>query len=105
MCGYMAPALVRNSEDLIEYWVKDSSTVDPKAKKGYAERFIHGELFRKYPEVNCVVHSHAEEVLPYVVAAGIPLMPVFHMAGFLGNATHTQATRTRHSCYIMGLTI
>lgn len=80
----MAPALVTSSADLIEYWVNDSSTVDPNARKGYVERFIHGEIFRQYPEVNCVVHSHAEAVLPYVAAINIPMMPVFHMAGFLG---------------------
>jgi len=33
--------------------------------------------------VNCVIHSHAEAVLPYVTS-GVPLLPVFHMAGFLG---------------------
>jgi ribulose-5-phosphate 4-epimerase/fuculose-1-phosphate aldolase len=83
ICGYTAPALVTSSDDLIEYWVKDSSTVDPNAKKGYSERFIHGEIFRMFPGVNCVVHSHAQAVLPYVTS-GVPLLPVFHMAGFLG---------------------
>lgn len=34
MSGYMAPALVKSSDDLIEYYVEDSSTVDPNAKKG-----------------------------------------------------------------------
>jgi ribulose-5-phosphate 4-epimerase/fuculose-1-phosphate aldolase len=33
--------------------------------------------------VQCVIHSHAEDVLPYVVS-GVPLRPVYHMAGFLG---------------------
>lgn len=79
----MAPGIVSTQDDLIEYYVKDSSTVDPKAKKGYSERFIHGELFRMYPSINSVVHSHAEEVLPYVTS-GVPLKPIFHMAGFLG---------------------
>jgi ribulose-5-phosphate 4-epimerase/fuculose-1-phosphate aldolase len=83
MCGYMAPGVVSGSEDLIEYYVSDGSTVDPKAKKGYSERFIHGEMFKKFPGVNCVIHSHAEAVLPYVTS-GVPLLPVFHMAGFLG---------------------
>jgi ribulose-5-phosphate 4-epimerase/fuculose-1-phosphate aldolase len=83
MCGYMAPGVVSSSEDLIEYYVADGSTVDPNAKKGYSERFIHGEMFKKFPSVNCVIHSHAEAVLPYVTS-GIPLLPVFHMAGFLG---------------------
>jgi ribulose-5-phosphate 4-epimerase/fuculose-1-phosphate aldolase len=75
MCGYMAPALVSSFGDLIEYWVDGSDPVDPNAKKGYSERFIHGEMFRRFPVVNCVVHSHAEEVLPYV-ANGVPLLPV-----------------------------
>jgi ribulose-5-phosphate 4-epimerase/fuculose-1-phosphate aldolase len=83
MCGYMAPGVVSSSEDLIEYYVADGSTVDPNAKKGYSERFIHGEMFKKFPAVNCVIHSHAEAVLPYVTS-GVPLLPVFHMAGFLG---------------------
>ena len=83
MCGYMAPGLVTSPDDLIEYWVKDSSPTSPLAKKGYSERFIHGEMFSKFPAVNCVVHSHAEAVLPYVTS-GVPLLPVFHMAGFLG---------------------
>ncbi len=97
MCGYMAPAIVTSSDDLIEYWVKDSSTVDPAAKKGYAERFIHGEMFRMFPSVNCVIHSHAEDVLPYVTS-GVPLMPVFHMAGFLGMLSYLSrcARRERH---------
>lgn len=30
-----------------------------------------------------MIHSHAEDVLPYVVS-GVPLRPVYHMAGFLG---------------------
>jgi len=58
--------------------------VEQNAKKGYSERFIHGEIFRMYPSVNCVIHSHAEAVLPYATS-GVPLVPLFHMAGFLGN--------------------
>jgi ribulose-5-phosphate 4-epimerase/fuculose-1-phosphate aldolase len=83
MCGYMAPALVASPSDLILYHVSDSSTVDPNAKKGYSERFIHGELYKRFPSVNCVIHSHAEDVLPYVVS-GVPMRAVYHMAGFLG---------------------
>jgi ribulose-5-phosphate 4-epimerase/fuculose-1-phosphate aldolase len=79
----MAPALVQGSSDLIEYYVDGSDTVDPNAKKGYSERFIHGEIFKKFPDVNCVIHSHADDVLPYVVS-GVPMKPVYHMAGFLG---------------------
>ena len=85
MCGYMPPALVENADDLIEYYVNGSATVDPYAKKGYSERFIHGEIYKRYPDVNCVVHSHAEAVLPYATST-VPLRPVYHMGGFLGHA-------------------
>ncbi|EXJ93399.1 hypothetical protein A1O1_01791 [Capronia coronata CBS 617.96] len=83
MCGFLAPALVSSPADLIVYHISDSSAVDPSAGRGYSERFIHGELYKRYPGVNCVIHSHAEEVLPYVVT-GVKLRAVYHMAGFLG---------------------
>ncbi|KAK4506309.1 hypothetical protein PRZ48_000039 [Zasmidium cellare] len=83
MCGYMPPALVQSEDDLIEYYVNGSDPVDKNAKNGYSERFIHGELFNKYPSIQCVVHSHAEAVLPYV-SSTVPLKPMFHMGGFLG---------------------
>lgn len=83
MAAYMAPALVKSAEDLVEYHVSDSEPVSPAAAKGYSERFIHGEIFRRFPHVSCVVHSHAQQVLPYVVA-DVLLQPVYHMAGFLG---------------------
>ena len=83
MCGYIPPALVETADDLIEYHVDGSAPVNPNAKKGYSERFIHGEIFKRFPEVQCVVHSHAEAVIPYV-ASTVPLQPMYHMAGFLG---------------------
>lgn len=79
----MPPALVESKDDLIEYFVDGSAPVDPKAKRGYSERLIRGELFKKYPFIQCVVHSHAEAVLSYV-SSSVPLKPMFHMRGFLG---------------------
>lgn len=83
MCGYMPPALVESADDLIEYWVDGSDPVDPNAENGYSERFIHGELFKRYPGAQSVVHSHAESVIPYV-SSTVPLLPMYHMSGFLG---------------------
>ncbi|KAI2486100.1 class II aldolase [Pyrenophora tritici-repentis] len=83
-----APALVKNVGDFISYWVSDSSPVDKDAPQGYSERFIHGELLRKFPKANCVVHSHSEDVIPFTLGHGteeaFPVRPVFHMAGFMG---------------------
>ncbi|TVY85055.1 Decarboxylase tropJ [Lachnellula suecica] len=83
MSGDKAPALVSSPSDLIEYHVGDSSPVDPSAKKGYQERFIHSELYKRYPEINSVVHSHSQAVLPYTMN-GVAMQPTFHIAGFLG---------------------
>ncbi|KAF2493397.1 arad-like aldolase/epimerase [Lophium mytilinum] len=88
MAGYLAPAVVSTPEDLIEYHIADGAPVDPNAKKGYSERFIHGEVFKRFPGVNCVIHSHSEAVIPFMVA-GVPLKPAFHMAGFLGSSVPT----------------
>lgn len=83
MSGDRAPALVSSFADLIEYHVSDSSPVNPKAKKGYQERFIHSEIYKRFPEVNSVIHSHSDAVLPYTVT-GVRMQPVFHIASFLG---------------------
>jgi ribulose-5-phosphate 4-epimerase/fuculose-1-phosphate aldolase len=45
------------------------------------------QIMKKYPDVNAVVHSHSEDVLPYTVIEQ-EVEPVYHMAGFLGTYTH-----------------
>lgn len=60
------------------------------APKGFAERFIHSEIYKKYHGVQSVVHAHAEAVLPFSISS-IPLRPVFHMAGVMGAYKQTQS--------------
>ena len=55
MSRSLAPALVSSREDLEEYRVADASPVNPDAPKGYAERFIHSEILKKYKGVNSVL--------------------------------------------------
>lgn len=84
MSRNMAPGTMSSPDDLIEYYVRDAEPVDPGAAgKGFAERHIHSELYRRHPDVGAVVHSHAESVIPYTIT-GVPLRPCYHMAGFLG---------------------
>lgn len=83
MSQYIAPALVSSKDDLIEYWVKDAEPVDPTQGKGYSERCIHSELYRKYPDVKSVIHSHSEAVVPYTIS-GVPMRACCHMGGFVG---------------------
>jgi len=80
----IAPALLSSPSDILEYKIEDAEPVEKDAPKGFAERAIHSEIFKKFPSVNAVVHAHAREVLPYGVT-GVPLKPVMHMAGFLGS--------------------
>lgn len=84
MSANMAPALVSNVSDLVQYRNIDSQPLDANAPKGFIERYIHGQMYMRYPDVNVVVHSHSPEVLPYAIA-GVPLRAVYHMAGFLGS--------------------
>lgn len=82
LCRNMAPALVQ-PEDIIEYTL-DSEPVNDNGRKSYLERFIHGEIYKKRPDVMAVVHSHSPSVVPFSVVKERPLRPVCHMAGFLG---------------------
>ena len=84
MSRYVAPAIISSPSDLIVYWVKDAEPVDPNSGKGYSERCIHSECFKRYPSVQCVVHSHSMAVVPFGIS-GVPIKPCYHMAGFLGN--------------------
>lgn len=75
-----APALVAR-EDIMEFDL-DSKPIDQRGRKIYAERCIHGEIYRARPDVQAVVHSHSPAVIPYGVTDQ-PLKPICHMAAFL----------------------
>jgi len=79
MSRSLAPQLVTRA-DLVEHG-PDSEPIGDQ-RKGYLERFIHGEVYRMRPDVMAVVHSHAESVVPFGITRG-KLRPVYHMASFL----------------------
>jgi ribulose-5-phosphate 4-epimerase/fuculose-1-phosphate aldolase len=81
LARHMAAGLV-TADDIIEYDF-DSNPIHASPSAGYTERFIHGAIYKARPDVMAVVHFHAPEVIPFGVTA-VPLQPVFHMAGFLG---------------------
>lgn len=83
MAHNSAPATVASAKDLVEFKTEDGTPVDPALKIGWSERYIHSEVYKRYSGVNCVVHSHSSDVLPYTVA-GVSLKPLIHTAGFLG---------------------
>ena len=79
----IGPATVSSPTDIGEYLISDGTPVNG-TKGGYAERYIHSEILKRYPDVNAVVHSHSEDVLPYTVI-DTAFEPMYHMAGFLGS--------------------
>ena len=78
----MAPALV-TEHDVVEFHL-DGTPVNAGGRSVYLERFLHGEIFRARPDVRCVVHSHAPEVVPFGVSKNARLRAMWHMSGFLG---------------------
>ena len=68
MARQIAPALISSPGDLIDYRVSDVSPIDPLLTDGYVERYIHSEIYKKYPEVHAVIHSHADSVIPYTLS-------------------------------------
>lgn len=78
----VAPELVTPG-DIVEHDL-EGNPVHDDGRPLYLERFIHAGIYESRPEINAVVHAHAEEVLPYTVASGTPLRPVIHSGSFIG---------------------
>jgi ribulose-5-phosphate 4-epimerase/fuculose-1-phosphate aldolase len=77
----LAPELVERG-DVIEFDL-EGKAVSGDARPPYLERFIHGAIYETRPDVQAVVHAHADAVLPFTVST-VPLRPVVHMASFIG---------------------
>jgi ribulose-5-phosphate 4-epimerase/fuculose-1-phosphate aldolase len=75
-----APALV-TAADFMELNT-DSEPPAGEHRKGFIERYIHGEIYRSRPDVTAVVHSHSPSVIPFGVTK-TKLRPVYHMGSFL----------------------
>lgn len=76
-----SPALV--SEDDIMEFDLDSHPLDQRGRSMYAERAIHGCIYRARPDVHAVCHSHARPLIPFAVT-GIPLQPIWVMGAVMG---------------------
>jgi ribulose-5-phosphate 4-epimerase/fuculose-1-phosphate aldolase len=67
----------------------------PPAGMPHSERYIHGAIYEKRPEVNCVVHNHSESVIPFSVIRDIKLRPLMHMAGPIGTDINVWDSQTK----------
>jgi len=80
MSRSMAPALV-TVEDMMEFDL-DGEACDPQGRRVFLERFIHGEIYRRRPDVQAVVHSHSPSVIPFGLVQK-PMQAMYHNAAFL----------------------
>ena len=81
-----SPELV-GVEDIFEFTL-DGKVVSGDGRPPYLERFIHGAIYEARPEVMGVIHSHAEDMLPYGLT-DVPLKPVIHSGSVVGNEVRT----------------
>jgi ribulose-5-phosphate 4-epimerase/fuculose-1-phosphate aldolase len=77
----MAPGLV-TADDIMKFDL-DGDALDPRGRTLYVERFIHSEIYKAYPKINAIVHSHSPSIIPFG-ATNVPLRPIYHMSSFLG---------------------
>ena len=75
-----APALV-TAADLMQLDA-DSEPMPNDERKGFIERYLHGEIYRTRADVMAIVHSHSTSVIPFGVTK-TRLRPISHMGGFL----------------------
>src|SRR5499427_739047 len=76
-----SPELVERA-DIMEFTL-DGKLVSDDGHAPYLERFIHGAIYEARPDVQAVVHAHAEDVLPFSISS-MPLRPVIHSGSFMG---------------------
>src|SRR5262249_3513109 len=88
----LAPELV--TRDDIQTCDLASAVQDGDTRSPYLERFIHGEIYARRPDVKAVVHSHAAAVVPFA-AAKVPLRPLWHMSSFLRTSVPVFEMRER----------
>jgi HCOMODA/2-hydroxy-3-carboxy-muconic semialdehyde decarboxylase len=82
MSRWLAPGLV-TAADIVEYDL-DSRALTQKDKRLYSERYIHGEIYKRRPDVQAIIHTHSPTVVPFGVT-NATFRPILHNAAFLGS--------------------
>jgi HCOMODA/2-hydroxy-3-carboxy-muconic semialdehyde decarboxylase len=80
MSRSLAPALV-TADDIMEFSL-DCEACDARGRIPFIERFLHGEIYRKRPDVMAIAHGHCPSVIPFGLVA-TPMRATYHNAAFL----------------------
>jgi HCOMODA/2-hydroxy-3-carboxy-muconic semialdehyde decarboxylase len=78
-----SPELVEE-RDIMEFTL-DGKVVGDDRRPPYLERFIHGGIYEARPDIMSVVHSHAEDTLPFGIT-DVPMKPMMHVGGLIGHS-------------------
>ena len=89
----LSPAIVEE-DDIVEYHL-DGAPVGDEKRPLYLERFIHGGIFEKRPEIMASLHSHAEDLLPFSISRTTRLRAVIHTIGEIGDNVPTWDIRDK----------
>jgi HCOMODA/2-hydroxy-3-carboxy-muconic semialdehyde decarboxylase len=79
--------------DDIMTFALDGTAIEPRGRKPYAERYIHGAVYEARADVGAVVHNHSPGVIPFGVT-GVPLRPLMHMCASMGTEVPVWDSRT-----------
>ena len=80
MSRSLAPEMV-TADDIMQFDLA-CEAIDAQGRRGFIERFLHGEIYRARPDVMAIAHSHS----PAVIAFGLtqtPMRAMYHNAAFL----------------------
>jgi len=80
MSRSLAPALV-TADDIMEFSLE---CVSPAARdrKPFIERYLHGGIYKKRPDVMAIAHGHSAAVIPFGLVT-TPMRATYHNAAFL----------------------
>ena len=71
-------------EDIVEFHL-DGTPTHPETRPLYLERFIHGAVYERRADVKAVLHSHADDLLPFSISKTTRLRAVIHSCGDIGH--------------------
>ncbi len=80
MSRSLAPQLV-TAADIMEFDL-DCEAVDARGRKGFIERYLHGEIYKARADVTAIAHSHSASVIPFGLT-NTPMRAMYHNAAFL----------------------
>lgn len=79
MAAAVSPGRVKH-DDVIELDL--DGKIIGENRPSYSEKYIHAEVYRARPDVNCVIHSHSPTTIPFGVT-GVAFKPIIHNAAFM----------------------